>query len=227
MTRDPKRARFAALLRENDLSLAGASAAVGRNTTYLRQYLGRGMPKVLASQDTETLAQLLGCDPSELQHQAGPAPAPITRSKHSRRRLPGFVAVPEITLNRHTDPDAIVGAPDPLEPFWHIPDPVLRYEKHADPAHVRILKIEDDMMMPELHPSDRVVVDTSRPWPSLGELYVLWDGNAIVVKRVGWGDNSEPFKYRLLSEGRFHPPYTCLRSEIRFFGNVLFTVRGC
>ena len=227
MTRDPKRARLAALLRDNDLSLARASAAIGRNTTYLQQYLGRGMPRVLASQDTEALARLLGCDPSELQHEARLAPAPMARNKRSRRRLPAVVAVPEITLNRRTDPDAILGAPDPQETFWRIPDPVLRYDKHADPAHVRILKIEDDMMMPELHPSDRVVVDTSRPWPSLGELYVLWDGNAIVVKRVGWEDNSEPVKYQLLSEGRFHPPYTCLRSEIRFFANVLFTVRGC
>ena len=121
MTRDPKRARLAALLRENDLSLARASAAIGRNTTYLQQYLGRGMPKVLASQDTEALGRLLGCDPSELQHEARPAPAPMAQQKRTRRRLPAVVAVPEITLNRHTDPDTIVGAPDPQEASWRIP----------------------------------------------------------------------------------------------------------
>ena len=90
---------------------------------------------------------------------------------------------------------------------------------------MRILKVEDDAMAPELQAGHRVVIDTSRPWPSLGELYLLWDGNAVVIKCVTWGDVSEPLTYRLLSLGRLHPPYTCLISTIRFFGNVLYTVR--
>ena len=54
MTHDQKRARLETLLRENDLSLARVSVAIGRNKTYLQQYLRRGMPAVLAFQDTET-----------------------------------------------------------------------------------------------------------------------------------------------------------------------------
>ena len=227
MTLDPKRARLIALLRENDLSMARASAAIGRNTTYLQKYLGRGMPKVLAYQDTQSLARLLGCDPSELQHETGPTRASRRCTKHSARRPLSLISIPEIPFNLQTDPDTIVESPNPQGTPWRIPEPFLLYEGPADSAGVRVLKVEDDAMMPELQGGDRVVFDTSSPWPTLGELYVLWDGNAVVVKRIGWGDNSEPFKYRLLSPGRFHPPYTCLRSEIRFFRNVLWTVRRC
>ena len=38
-------------------------------------------------------------------------------------------------------------------------------------------------MVPELQAGDRLFVDTSRCTPTIGELFVLWDGNAIVVKR--------------------------------------------
>ena len=49
MTHDQKRARLETLLRENDLSLARVSVAIGRNKTYLQQYLRRGMPAVLGA----------------------------------------------------------------------------------------------------------------------------------------------------------------------------------
>ena len=81
MTHDQQRARLETLLRENDLSLARVSVAIGRNKTYLQQYLRRGMPAVLAFQDTETLGRLLGCDPSELRHETRPARAPQTRAR--------------------------------------------------------------------------------------------------------------------------------------------------
>lgn len=185
-TSDPKRARLVARLRENDLSMARASAAIGRNTTYIQQYLGRGMPKVLSHQDTVALGRILGCDPSEFQHDTLPPAAPRTGTAHSARRLPAVVRIPEIVVNRRINPDAILSPYDPKAATWAMPEPFLRHELHSDPAHVRMLKVEDDAMMPELRAGDRVLIDTSRPWPSLGELYVLWDGNAIVVKRVAW-----------------------------------------
>ena len=205
--------------------MARASAAIGQNTTYLQQYLGRGMPKVLSYQDTVTLARLLECDPAELQHETRPPHASRTRPKRHRRRPPSLVTIPESPFSRQTDPDTILKPPDPQGTTWRIPEPFLLYESHANLSGVRILNVEDDAMAPELQAGHRVIFDTSRPWPSLGEQYVLWDGNAVVIKRVAWGDRSEPLAYRLLSPGRFYPPYTCLRSKIRFFGNVLWTVR--
>ena len=53
MTHDQKRARLETLLRQNDLSLARVSVAIGRNKTYLQQYLRRGMPALLAFQDPD------------------------------------------------------------------------------------------------------------------------------------------------------------------------------
>ena len=68
-------------------------------------------------------------------------------------------------------------------------------------------------MAPELHPGDRIVVDTSRHWPTLGELFVLWDGNSIVIKRYErvWGFRAAHVPTPLR---RPLPPALCL-SRIR------------
>ena len=104
--------------------MARASATIGRNTAYLQQYLARGMPKVLSSQDAVILGRLLGCDSSELQHETRPAPALRTRARYARRRPSALVSIPEIIVTRDTHPDTIVGPSDPHEAAWHIPDEV-------------------------------------------------------------------------------------------------------
>ncbi len=70
--RDPVRLRLKDLLRRNDLTLAAASLALGRNRSYLHQYVDRGIPAVLGYRDSGALAGMLGCDPSELRHEAVP-----------------------------------------------------------------------------------------------------------------------------------------------------------
>ena len=42
------------------------------------------MPRVLSFQDTETLAELLDCNPAALRHDALPAPKPWTGPKRRR-----------------------------------------------------------------------------------------------------------------------------------------------
>ena len=109
--------------------------------------------------------------------------------------------------------------------MWRLPEPFLLYECDTDPARVRILKAEGNAMAPELQPGDRMVVDTSRPWPTLRELFVLWDGNSIGINRYERVWHSEPPTIRLHTAGRFHPPYVCLASEARFLGKVLWAIR--
>ena len=129
MTHDQKRDRLETLLRENDLSLARASIAIGRNKTYLQQYLRRGMPAVLAFQDTETLRRLLGCDPSQLRHEVRPARAPQPRTRRHPPRRSSLVAIPEITVNAGADADTIAEAhAAPQSAPWRLPEPFLLYD---------------------------------------------------------------------------------------------------
>ena len=227
MTRDPKRTRLEALIHKNDLSLASVSVAIGRNKTCppaMPAPWDAGGAVVPGHRYTGQAAGL--CDPSELRHETRPPRAlqPHTRRHWSWRN--SLVAIPEITVNAQADANTIAEAYAVRESAsWRIPEAFLLYESDADPSGVRILKAEGDAMAPELQAGDRIVVDPSRRWPTLGELFVLWDGNAIVIKRYECVWDSGPPTVRLHSYGRFHPPYTCLASEVKILGKVLWAIR--
>ena len=184
MERDPVRERLRNALWQRGVSLAEASLAIGRNKAYLQQYLARGMPRVLAFADSEALGRLLGCDPAELRHDALPAPKPW---KAKRRRPPGsgaaMATVPEMEVEASAGAGALNDEHAPVKARWRLPDVMVRHEGDADPQALRILKVRGNSMEPEMREGDRVVVDTARRLPATGELFVLWDGDGLVVKR--------------------------------------------
>lgn len=64
---DPVRARLADLLAKRGLDLASVSRAIGKNQTYVQQYLKRGNPRRLPEEVREALGKFLSIDPDELR----------------------------------------------------------------------------------------------------------------------------------------------------------------
>ncbi len=231
--RDPVRLRLRDLLRRNDLTLKAASLAIGRNKTYLHQYVDKGIPAVLGYRDSETLGRMLGCDPSELCHEAVPKRRPMKRRPpRMPAALPGapLVAVREVTV------EVSAGAGTLAEEFvsetalWHWPENMVRHEAGADPESLRILRVRGNSMEPELSDGDRIVVDVSRRLPATGETFVLWDGIGLVVKHVEVArgdavDDDEPPRLRLISANPDYAPYSCLAEDAHILGKVLWAVR--
>ncbi len=231
--RDPVRLRLKELLRQKDLTLAAASLAIGRNRTYLQQYVDRGVPAVLGHRDSETLAGLLGCGPEELRHESVPK-----RRLTERRRprppadLPGapVAAIPEITVEVAAGAGAIAEEFVSETARWHWPENMIRHEGGAAPENLRILRVRGISMEPEMRDGDRVVVDVSRRLPATGETFVLWDGNGLVVKRVeavhgDTVDEAEPPRLRLISANADYAPYSSLAHDVHILGKVLWVVR--
>ena len=219
MQGDSARGNLRQALWKNGTSLAEASLAIGRNKAYLQQYLARGMPRVLSFQDSEALGELLGCDPAELRHDALPAPKPWTGPK--RRRTAG-ASVAEVEV------EAAGGAGAWNDDFvhekarWRLPEGMIRHEGDATPEALRILKVRGNSMEPELREGDRIVVDTARTVPAPGELFVLWDGTGLVVKRVE--ALTADGRLRLASAHPDYPPYERPADEVHVVGKVLWKV---
>ena len=165
MKPDPFRTRLRELLRRNDLTMKRASLAIGRNHSFLQQYLTREHPRVLRHGDSEALANLLGCEPGELRHPVVPPRRP---AKRQRRRPPAGTPVAEIP--------ELVGAAAagclarneavPREsPRWYLPDTMLRQEVRANPEDLRVVSVRGDAMEPLLSEGDRLVIDTARRCP--------------------------------------------------------------
>ena len=228
MERDPVRKCLRGRLWRRGMSLAEASLAIGRNKAYLQQYLSRGMPRVLSHQDSEALGKLLDCDPNILRHDEIPAPKPWKRKKRRKVNpaavLPGASAVPEMEIEAAAGPGALNEEFATEKARWQIPEAMIRYEGDADPSALRILKVRGNSMEPEMREGDRLVVDTARRIPSMGELFVLWDGDGLVVKRVEPAHEPGPPKLRLLSANPDYVPYTCLAEDVHMVGKVLWKV---
>ena len=61
------RARLLELSQARGVSLAALSELVGRNPTYLQQFIRKGSPRKLEEQDRATLARFFGVDEQILQ----------------------------------------------------------------------------------------------------------------------------------------------------------------
>ena len=231
--RDPVRLRLRDLLRRNDLTLAAASLALGRNRSYLHQYVDRGIPAVLGYSDSEALAGMLGCEPSELRHEAVPKRRPMKRkSPRMPAAVPGapLVAVREVTVEVSAGAGALAREFVSETALWHWPENMIRHEAGADPENLRILRVRGNSMEPELRDGDRIVVDVSRRLPATGETFVLWDGIGLVVKHVevvrgDAADEDEPPHLRLISANPDYAPYSCLARDAHILGKVVWVVR--
>ncbi len=217
MSPDPPRDSLRQALWKNGMSLSEASLAIGRNKAYLHQYFSRRMPRVLSHQDSEALGKLLGSDPADFRHDELPAPKPWT-GKRKKTPAPALATVMEVEVEASAGPGAFAEEFVQERARWRLPEVMVRHEGHADPDALRILRARGNSMEPELRDGDRVVVDTARRIPVTGELFVLWDGTGLVVKRVA--GLSADGMLSLLSANPDYPAYECRAEEAHIFGQV-------
>ena len=225
MEHDPVRETVRHLLRQSDVTMREASLAMGKNASYLQQFLTRGSPATLRRRDREVLAGLLGCTPSDLwpAEPVGPeGPA------YGRPAVPAgalLAAIPEIEVDAAAG-GGTTGADNPPEiARWSLPEDMLRHEGGASPENLRILRARGDSMEPLVGEGDRLIVDVSRRRPATGEMAVLWDGLGLVVKRIEAVGGSDPAELRLISANPIYEPYAVPAQDVHMVGKVVWVLR--
>ncbi|KPQ22464.1 MAG: putative transcriptional regulator, partial [Porphyrobacter sp. HL-46] len=97
---DGPRARLLALSQERGVSLAALSELLGRNPSYLQQFIRKGSPRKLEEQDRATLARFLGVGEEELREAKD-----ISYVRTPKRRDSGeWVDVPRLDLGASAGP---------------------------------------------------------------------------------------------------------------------------
>lgn len=231
MERDPVRQKIRDLLWKRGLNMREASLALGRNVSYLHGFLERESPKVLSHRDAETLAGVLGCKTDELHHaERPPRRKGAGTKKRSRQEMDKgpvpLTPIPEVEVEASAGPGAFAEEFIAERARWFLPEGMIRYEGGAEPSAIRVVRVRGESMEPELSEGDRLLVDTARRVPETGEMFVLWDGSGLVVKRVEHllANGGAP-ELRLKSANREYADYTCLVEHMHIVGKVLWTVR--
>ena len=202
----PERARLLELAQASRSSLASLSAMLGRNPSYLQQFVRKGSPRRLEENDRRRLAEFFGVAESEL----GASSVPLRKTLSE-----DFIAVPRLPLDASAGPGALGSAEISLDSFrfsrrW------LR-EMGLEGADLSAIRVEGDSMEPVLRSGDEIFVDRNK---RAGEgVFVLRIGDALHVKQVQ-ASGSE--RIRLVSANEAYPPIELAREEIEIIGRVVW-----
>lgn len=204
---DPRQ-RLRDLSSERGVSLAQLSGVIGRNTTYLQQFVRKGSPRKLEETDRRTLARYLGVDEAELG-------APEEKSSETPA-VGDWIEIPRLPLGAAAGAGTYAGDERPIGAFgfsarW------LR-EQGLDPGMLSTIVVEGDSMEPVLRDGDEILVDgTPRP-PREGVHVVRVDG-ALLVKKLGLG---QPGVIRLISENKLYDPVELPAGDVAVIGRVVW-----
>lgn len=83
---------------------------------------------------------------------------------------------------------------------WNLPEAYIRHEIHTAPGQITIIRVQGDSMTPTLQPEDRVMVDKGQTIPISDNIYAIWDGDGVVVKRIRRTANGEDRGWLLVSD---------------------------
>lgn len=212
MVTDDSRLRLLELAEERGVSLSGLSAMIGRNSSYLQQFVRKGSPRKLEENDRRRLAAFFAVDESELGGSQEIS-SPPARALEKRD---GFVEVPRLALDASAGPGAFAGEEAPFDTFrfsarW------LRAQGF-DPGALSAIAVAGDSMEPLLRDGDEILVDTS-PRPLRDGIHVVRVGEALMVKRVQSGI---PGRIVLESENPAYRPIELPPEEVQVIGRVVW-----
>ena len=206
------RARLLALSQARGVSLAALSEFLGRNPTYLQQFIRKGSPRKLEEQDRAMLARFLGVDEEELrevqENSYGKTP--------TARESGDWVEVPRLDLGASAGPGRVAHGEAAFDTFrfsrrWLA-------EQGLDRAELSAIRVEGDSMEPLLNDGDEILVDRS-PRPFRDGIHVVRVGDTLMVKRVA---SAGPGRVALLSQNLAYPPVEVAAEEVEIIGRVVW-----
>ena len=198
------------LARERGHSLAALSRMLGRNASYLQQYITKGSPRKLKEVDRRRLAQFFGIREAEL---GGP-------EEMSYRPRGEWVEVPRLPLEASAGPGSVQGAGGAAE----IPFDAFRFsrrwlrEQGLEPGLLSSIRVLGDSMDPLLRDGDEILVDRT-PRPFREGVHVVRLGEALHVKLLL---AVPPGGMRLISQNAVYEPVDVAMADVDVVGRVVW-----
>ena len=214
MAEDP-RALLERLIEERGEDYAGLSRLIGRNPSYVQQYIKRGSPRRLAEDDRRALARYFAIDEALLgapEREEGPA-------------ADRLVAVPRLDVGASAGPGADSGAERALGQIAFDPAWLRRMRIGGGGEQLSMIRVQGDSMVPTLSDGDEILVDRGDAGERLRDgIYVLRIDDMLVVKRVAVNPAGRRLSIR--SDNEAYPDWPdCDPAAVNVVGRVVWVGR--
>lgn len=212
MVTDDPRVRLLELASGQGVSLARLSGLIGRNGTYLQQFVRKGSPRKLEETDRRTLARFFGVDEAELgAPEEEKSSVPVQAQPRG-----GWIGIPRLPLSASAGPGAFAGDEEPFGAFG-VTAQWLR-EQGLDAAMLQAISVAGDSMDPTLRDGDEILVDRT-PRPRRDGIHVVRVDGALLVKRLEIG---RPGVVVLKSDNPAYDAIELTPGEVEVIGRVVW-----
>jgi SOS-response transcriptional repressor LexA len=176
------RTRLDALIASRGEDYASLSRLLGRNASYVQQFIKRGVPRRLSESDRRILASHFGIAEHLLGGPTEEGRAILPRPGLARA-ADDYVLIPQYQVRASAGPGSL---PDTEAPTARIAFQAgfVRDLAQSPPEALAILSGEGDSMLPTLAHGDQILIDTQDQSAARDGIYVLRVDDALLVKRL-------------------------------------------
>ena len=198
------------ILGRRGCNYSGISRLLGRNVSYIQQYIRKGSPRYLDEGDRMILARFFGVDESVLG-------APPRRSAP----VVELVHVPVLDVEASAGHGALAEMEARTSQFG-FDETWLRKLTPSKASSLSIIGVHGDSMEPSLHDGDEVMVDLADGQSRLRDgIYVLRMDDALNVKRIAIEPQGK--RISVVSDNPAYPSWQGLeRRAVNIVGRVLW-----
>jgi phage repressor protein C with HTH and peptisase S24 domain len=215
--------RLKEIRRRVGLSIREVAEALGmEHGSSYQHYEDRYRKPLLPLDLTQKLVPIFakaGADPAELYALAGvDASGSHLLGVKPAEDDPRIIRVGELDIRAGA---ALTGETETVIDTWQIPAAIIRAYSSAPASDLRIIAVMGDSMEPTLQPGQRILVDTGDTKPSPPGIFVVWDGQGLVVRRVALLPHSDPARVKITCDNPKYDPSERTIDEAHIRGRVI------
>lgn len=217
------RKRLDELIAARGEDYASLSRLIGRNPTYVQQFVKRGVPRRLSEDDRRKLARRLAVDERLLggpEEQAGRA---VLARADAGQAAGDYVLIPYLEVNASAGAGAVDAGEAPVavlafQSSW------VRDVASDTPDALSVIRVAGDSMLPTLNDGDHTLVDTADRERLRDGIYVLRVDDGLLVKRLSVNPANRRLSIR--SDNDAYPSWDdCDPAGVAVIGRVVWVGR--
>lgn len=141
-----------------------------------------------------------------------------------RNDAPDSVAIPEYDVRLSAGGGFVVDQ-ESTRRYWSLPRFLIEEVLNVRASQATVQEVIGDSMLPTLNSGDYVLIDLSDQRLGLPGVFAVWDGDALVCKRLERVPGTDPAQVRLKSDNPLHGEYQVDEERVRVIGRVRWVTR--